>query len=142
MSLFRRKTNPAPEGPSLQDALFGDRPLTDWIGDATGEPWVRFADAAARLARSDNDGAERALLSITTTPGLEPRHYLQAWHALRSLGQAPPGEIAKQLLGVVLEVSLPNGIDILAVYDDHTARYLNAAVALRSGNTRPRVWTR
>lgn len=126
MSLFRRKTNPAPEGPSLQDALFGDRPLTDWIGDATGEPWVRFADAAARLARSDNDGAKRALLSITTTPGLEPRHYLEAWHALRTLGHAPPAEIAKQLLGVVLEVSLPNGLDVLAVYPDHTARYLNA----------------
>ena len=126
MSLFRRKTHPASGSPNLLDTLFGDRPLAGWAGDATGEPWVRFADAAARLARQDNSGAERALLSITITPGLEPRHYLQAWHALRALGHAPPAELAKQLLGVVLEVSLPNGLDVLAVYDDHTARYLNA----------------
>lgn len=66
------------------------------------------------------------ILGFESTPGLEPRHYLQAWHALRALGHAPPAELAKQLLGVVLEVSLPNGLDVLAVYHDHTARYLNA----------------
>lgn len=125
MSWFRRKPDPPPTS-DLRDVLFGDRPLTAWTGDATSEPWVRFADAAACLSRRDTDEAKRVLASITTMPGLESRHYLQAWHALRPLGHSPPPAISKQLLGVIVEVALPTGLDVFAAYDDHTARYLNA----------------
>ena len=62
---------------------------------------------------------------ITDTPGWEPRHYLQAWHFLRQLGVNPPSEKAKIVYGVIVEVGLKGGVDILAAYTDHTARYLN-----------------
>ena len=126
MSWFRRKLDPPPTS-DPRDALFGDRPLTAWTGDATSEPWVRFAEAGVCLSRHDTDEAKRVLVSITTMPGLESRHYLQAWHALRLLGHSPPPDVSKQLLGVVVEVALPTGLDVLAAYDDHTARYLNAS---------------
>ena len=58
-------------------------------------------------------------------PGLEPRHYLQAWHYLRLHGAQPPPAVAKQVLGVVIEVALPEGLDLLAAYPDHSARYYN-----------------
>ena len=57
-------------------------------------------------------------------PGLESRHYLQAWHFLRELG-VDPTDGGKQVLGVVVEVALPKGLDIVAAYADHTARYFN-----------------
>jgi hypothetical protein len=135
MPWFRRKSEPPSTESGLRDTLFGDRPLAAWTGDGTGEPWARFADAAERVARGDSHGAVAALASITARRGLESRHYLQAWNALRALGQSPPPADAKHLFGVVIEVTLPHGSDVLAVYDDHSARYLNA----RGGAT---IWDR
>lgn len=57
--------------------------------------------------------------------GLESRHYLEAWHALRELGVRAPAETSKHVLGVVVEVSLPEGLDVLAAYADGSARFLN-----------------
>jgi hypothetical protein len=62
---------------------------------------------------------------VLAHPGLESRHYLQAWDFLRQHGQRPPPEAAKQVLGVVVEVGMPKGLDILAAYADHSARYHN-----------------
>ncbi len=58
-------------------------------------------------------------------PDLESRHYAQAWHALRAFGEQPDAEHAKQILGVVVDVHLDEGLDTLACYPDHTARYFN-----------------
>lgn len=58
-------------------------------------------------------------------PDLESRHYLQAWHFLRELGEQPSAVEAKQLYGVVVEVGMDEGLDIVAAYADHTARYFN-----------------
>lgn len=63
--------------------------------------------------------------TILATPGLEARRYLQAWHALRSRGAAVPPEKQKELLGVVVEVGLEQGVDAVAAYADYSARYLN-----------------
>jgi hypothetical protein len=58
-------------------------------------------------------------------PGLESRQYLQAWHVLREQGVRPPAETAKHVYGAVVEVALPDGLDVLAAYADGSARYLN-----------------
>jgi hypothetical protein len=126
MSWFSRKPHLEEPRRELRDMLFGDVPLAAWRGDGTSEPWIRFADAATRLARHDISGAESALASVVAMPGLESRQYLQAWHALRAIDRSPPAELAKQLYGVVIETTFAHGTDILAVYDDHAARYLNA----------------
>ncbi len=57
------------------------------------------------------------------SPGLESRHYLQAWHFLRQYGgQQPPPDVAKQVLGVIVEFG---GLDIVAAYADHSAQCCN-----------------
>jgi hypothetical protein len=72
---------------SVRETLFGDLPLAGWAGDGNGEPWASFATAARQLAERDRDGAVRTLRSIVARDGLESRHALGAWQALRS---SPP----------------------------------------------------
>jgi hypothetical protein len=57
--------------------------------------------------------------------GLESRIYLQAWHFLRQLKVEPPEQIAQHLYGVVVEVGLDTGLEVVAAYTDLSARYLN-----------------
>lgn len=126
MAWLKRKANSASPHRELRDVLFGDVPLAAWAGDGASEPWRQFAEASVCLTRRDVHGATDALIRVTQMPGLESRHYLQAWCALRSLNHPPSPETAKQLLGVVIELAFPRGLDVLATYDDHTIRYLNA----------------
>ena len=58
-------------------------------------------------------------------PELESRHYLQAYHFLRALGVNAPPEKTKDVLGVVVEVGMQGGLDLVAAYADCHARYYN-----------------
>lgn len=112
----------------IRETLFGDMPLDQWPsdGDASDElPWGAFVSARQTLAGGNRAGAIAGWRRILTQPGFEPRCYLQAWHFLRQHGEQPAPEVAKQLLGVVIEVALPQGLDLLAAYADHSARYYN-----------------
>lgn len=112
---------------AFKELLFGDVPLESWGPNATGVPWTLFAEARAALAKGDSESAFKALGRVAFMEGLESRHHLQAWHAARQLGIRPrPGD-AKRVLGVVVEMPMGPGFDILACYADHTARYLNHA---------------
>ncbi|MDX1436264.1 MAG: hypothetical protein R3335_05610 [Anaerolineales bacterium] len=113
---------------TIRDTLFGDMPLSAWAGDeshAEREPWRWFSAAREHLDAGDQALAVAQLQRVIGAPGLETRHYLQAWHFLRQLGVAPPETAAKNVLGVVLEVSLADGLDLIAAYADHSARYFN-----------------
>lgn len=132
MGWFQKK--PAPEAPSpgppltlpaahpLREILFGDRPLEEWArgGDAprSGEPWAHFADALTRRGRGDAAGAREALAAVLRQPGLESRHYVQAWHALRGLGEDPAPPEGKHVYGVIVDMPMPAGLDTLAVYEE------------------------
>jgi hypothetical protein len=110
---------------SIRDALFGDVSLATWAhGETSVEPWARFTDVQRRLEAGDTAGAATVLQQILAMPDLESRHSLQAWHELRGLG-VEPGAEAKTLLGVVVEVALDEGLDLVAAYADHSARYIN-----------------
>jgi hypothetical protein len=111
----------------IRDTLFGDMPISEWPSDSDKniEPWGSFVRARQHLDKRDKNSAITIWKTITDTPGLEARHYLQAWHFLRQHGVNPPPEKAKTVYGVVVEVALKGGVDILAAYTDHTARYLN-----------------
>ena len=124
---LKRKRPPTPPGPQLRDVLFGDAPLALWSKDGASGPWADFARAHRAQEAGDADAAREHLEAVLGTPGLESRHHLQAWHALRALGVQPPAERAKHLHGVVVEVHLPEGLDVLAAYEDGSARYLNHA---------------
>jgi len=44
---------------------------------------------------------------------------------LRELGDKPPQGREKEVLGVVVEIGMPKGLDLVAAYRDHRARYFN-----------------
>lgn len=107
----------------IRETLFGDMPVTSWGSNSSAEPWASFAKARAEMEKDNNQMAVHFLQQIIQMPGLESRHYLQAYHFMRQLGYRMVQE--KQLLGVVVEVALPEGLDLLAAYSDQTARYYN-----------------
>jgi hypothetical protein len=121
---------PPPQRAGTRDALFGDIPLPRLLGmfkpeALSVEPWKTLHRANSAMNSGDTQAAVQALRGLLETPQLESRVILQAWHALRSLGEKPPEPIQKQLLGVVVEVGMPKGLDLLATYADHRARYCN-----------------
>ena len=64
---------------------------------------------------------------------------LLAWAALRDIGVAPPTERAKEVLGVIVEVAMATGEDMVVAYREHTARYYNysgAGVVWETDNPR------
>ena len=115
--------------PDIREVLFGDLPFSQWPNetstDVQGEPWLSFAQARDQLNSGAKEGSKQTLRRILEMRDLESRHYLQAWHFLRELGESPSDGEAKQLYGVVVEVPLDEGLDIVAAYTDHTARYFN-----------------
>jgi hypothetical protein len=123
---FKKKQRSSPPEGDVRDLLFGDVPLKRWAASsASDEPWAKFAAAARCLDERDQSGATTILLEVARTSGLEARHHLQAWHFLRQLGTKPAAEVAKRVYGVVVEVHLDAGVDVVAAYSDHSARYLN-----------------
>ncbi len=116
---------PSMQHAAFKELLFGDLPLESWGPDAEGVPWTWFAEARAALAKGDLPSAAKALGRVVGTDGLESRHHLEAWHAARQLGIRPDPQDAKRVLGAVIEMPMGQGFDILACYEDYTARYLN-----------------
>ena len=125
-NLYGKKKAVPPPAP--RDLLFGDLPLSQWPLDEgppqKGEPWASFRQARSLLEKKD-PAAATALRRVVAMPGLESRHYLEAWHHLRSLGAKPPASEQKRVLGVVVEVGLEEGLDVVAAYEDGSARYFN-----------------
>lgn len=124
---FFKKKEKSPAATGIRDTLFGDMPMSEWPSDPGlgQEPWAFFVQARNHLERRDKDSAIILLRKITDMPGLEARHYLQAWHFLRQLGVNPPPERAKTAYGVIVEVAVQGGADIVAAYTDYTARYVH-----------------
>lgn len=74
----------------------------------------------AEAGVADRDDAGLRIQAHDTS--LESRHRLFAMHQLRRHGEAPN---TGELLGVIIELGLDDGLDVLAVYRDGRARYLN-----------------
>lgn len=117
-----------PDFREIRELMFGDVPLAAWK-PRDGQPpvgsWTAFEQARMHLAAGDKEAAVDSLLKVANGAAEESRQRLQAWTALRSLGESPPPEAAKQVLGVVLDMHLPEGLDTVAAYADGTARYIN-----------------
>lgn len=125
--LMKRKQIPRPL--EIRDTLFGDMPISQFLSISAAalalEPWVSFQGAKRLIDSGERQDAAEALQHTLNMPELESRHYLQAWHFLRELGIEPPPENEKTLLGVVVEVGVEEGLDLVAAYPDHHARYYN-----------------
>ena len=117
--------------PTFYDTLFGDLPLTEWARQGSklgGEPWPAFVRAAEFRTSGQLAQSCRTLVEINQMPDLETRHYLQAWNGLRELN-CPEGRSGeREVLGVIVEAAAEpgaDGHDILAVYADRSALYLD-----------------
>jgi len=123
--LTRQSSQPS----TIRDTLFGDVPIAEWPGSSLpelhDEPWLSFIQANEQLQAGNKEAAQQTLMRILSMPELESRHYLQAWNFLRTIGKQPDAPEAKRIYGVVVEVAMPEGLDIVAAYVDHTARYFN-----------------
>ncbi|HET7486614.1 MAG TPA: hypothetical protein VFJ85_01700 [Acidimicrobiales bacterium] len=138
--LRRRTPHDGGNGSSAADTLrtfvFGDRAVDEWPPpdtDVGAEPWRSFVLARSALARGAYAEAQQLWWAIAERQDIGARQVLQAWHFLRSVGVAPDAARAKQVLGAVAEVAVPQGHDLLVVYADGSVRYLNfsgAAVAI------------
>ena len=113
----------------IRNTLFGDVALKDVVRAhpkmTLAEPWAAFQRARDLRDAGDMEGARRELRPVVKIPDLETRIFLQAWHNLRELGEKPPENREKEVLGIVVEVGMPKGLDIVAAYRDHRARYFN-----------------
>lgn len=124
LSLFKKK----PQQPRIRDVLYGDLPLSQWPSETTpsdAEPWLSFAKARDHLTSGRTLEAVCLFQHVLAMPRLESRHYIQAWQFLREAGHRPKETLAKKVLGVIVEVALLDGLDIVAAYADGTARYFN-----------------
>jgi hypothetical protein len=118
-----------PPKQGIRDTLFGDLPLNAFPPPGADgqmqEPWLSFVRARKALAAGAVSAAVDIWRRIAAMRDLESRQYAQAWHFLRMHGVEPSADLAKTLLGVVVEVSIGGGLDMIAAYADHTARYFN-----------------
>ncbi len=125
--LFKSKPSINPPSP-LRETFFGDFSLESLCNEVTGagEGHVaHFVAAKNALAAGDQSTAIEHLQKVTEMPGLESRIYLAAWYNLDLLGVAPPPNTGQKVLGVVLEIWMDKGLDVLAAYEDGSARYVN-----------------
>ena len=115
----------------IRDTLFGDLPIDAWPPSGapatTDDPWGSFIAARNAIAQGRPAAAIQAWQRVLALPNLESRHYAQAWTFLRGQGVQPSPEQAKHLLGVIIEVPLDRGLDLLAAYPERSARYYNQA---------------
>jgi hypothetical protein len=69
-----------------------------------------------------SETGEQSLHTLASDTSLESRARLLAYHRIRQAGHQVD---EKELLGVIVEVGLDEGLDVLASYQDGTARYIN-----------------
>jgi hypothetical protein len=95
--------------------LFADDPVA-FAPRGQGEP------AAWQALLYGAPGDPAVIRRLAADPAQDSRVRLLAMHWLRSHGEPVP---PKALLGVVVEVPLETGLDVLAAYADGGVRYLN-----------------
>lgn len=133
MDIFS-KLKPARVAHPIQDTVFGDMSFTRWMmlasrGALALEPWASFARAKQQIDSGKARDAVSILQDILAMPQIESRCYLQAYPFLRELGVQCAEKKAKDVLGVVVEIGMKDGADMIAAYSDYGARYYNCTGA-------------
>src|SRR4051794_1979437 len=103
---------------TLRRFVYGDASMDEWpppsAAGESAEPWVSFKRARHLSEAGDVNEAVRIWQRIALDDGVESRSRLQAWHFLRRVGQPPPAECLKGVLGTVIEMPVQAGHDLLA----------------------------
>lgn len=130
-SIFRKKDKEIPPIIlEMRETLYSSDTLDPFLGKLEDDsrsvfPWSHFFDANDALRKGEDDKAILFLKQITDADGLDTRIYLQAWRILRNLGVMPEESLLRQIQGIVIEYHMKEGLDILAAFSDHSARYWN-----------------
>lgn len=120
----------------LRELLFADQdldeilwrlPAQDGWGprQASSNPWPLLHMARALREQGRFRQAALVLKRVADARDSQTRIRLWAWAALRKLGVKPEPPAADEVLGIVIELPLPLGVDALAAYRDGSARYVN-----------------
>lgn len=118
-----------PAGSPLDAArarLWEGRPVeTNDAAKRGPRPWSTFIEALSR--KHSGQPAKAELLSIARDEEAESRARLWAWKALREEQAQPEANEANRVLGVIAEVPVDGGLDVLAAYADGALRFLGHA---------------
>lgn len=85
----------------------------------------------------DDTPSVPALRAITDDRTLPSRERLVAYRRLRDLQEAV---VPRELLGVVIEVKLANGLDVLVAYSDMTVHYIHHGEKAQTFDPAPAAW--
>jgi hypothetical protein len=112
------------------ELLFGDQTIDDLLTSLDKEAapdgaWMLLSKAAEHMRQGEVGRAAEVLLEVAGNPKMETRILLWSWAALRCLGIHPKSYEADDIKGVVIQVPMESGVDVLAAYADGTARYVN-----------------
>ncbi|HSB03168.1 MAG TPA: hypothetical protein VLE49_21130 [Anaerolineales bacterium] len=129
-SLSGKKNGTPPVLLAIRETLYTTSALGPFVSRIKNDlkpefPWSNFVEANKALKKNDKATAIGLLKQIAAAEGLGTRIYLQAWHSLRGLGELPPEPLRGQIQGFIIENHMEQGLDLLAAYADHTARYSN-----------------
>ncbi|MBL7798239.1 MAG: hypothetical protein JNJ90_17225 [Saprospiraceae bacterium] len=124
MALFNlfKKTPPPPSGPyrdegtnQIYQLLFSDN--AELYRSSLSEPYPYPFDILLSPSSSIAD-----LQKVADDGSTEARAKILAYNLQMARSHKPAN---KELLGVIVEVGMEGGLDTLAAYSDHTARYIN-----------------
>lgn len=93
--------------------------------EAEGELWYHIVGAFARYKAGRMLEAKTELRRVAELQNVDSLITLWAWNMLRAWGQMPDDDTAQKVLGVVMEVGLDKGMDVMAAYEDGTSRYVS-----------------
>jgi hypothetical protein len=117
------------DGDPIRQMLFANQTLKEQAKqaklDGTDSPFQRISNASKLVDEGKTNEAITKLESVLQMQPLETRIELWTWTGLRELGKKPEQKTGTEVLGVIIEVPMQSGYDILAGYADGSARYLN-----------------
>jgi hypothetical protein len=93
--------------------------------EAEGDLWYHIVGAFTRYKAGRMLEAKTEMRRVAEMQSVESLITLWAWNTLRAWGQAPDDDVAQKVLGIVMEVGLDNGMDVMAAYEDGTSRYVS-----------------
>ncbi len=111
--------------PPPSKVLFADQSLDEVVAERKNAISPLFERAKDFLERGDKRDAIKVLEEIAERRDIKSQNRLQAWKFLREAGARPPSHLERDVLGVVVEVGMDSGHDLLAVYADKAAHYYN-----------------
>jgi ankyrin repeat protein len=123
---------------ALKGELQQARDLLETENEESHDPFsYRWALSYLRLKLGDRTAALTSLHKLLTTPDLDSRETLRVWKLIRDLGEAPPPDLGKRVLGVVVESGLGAVVLAVASYADGQPRLFTST----GGGVIGETWT-